>query len=203
MRSTAALSAVAVTLASAAGAAAQSPGCDQAGWERVIAAHVDRYPLLGVEDAYKLLHQGVFGTGHAAPTLAAARLLLEHELRALDPGKGASEPVAEAISPAGMVRVHLRPYLAAGGDPEPLLVAFVETAGLVAGGADELRCAAEVVERTVGDRWPMGVWRAFMDRMVEAGLPATHHSEAFVSAYGPAYRVVSADLLRIDGPSGR
>ena len=204
MRVAAALLAAAATLAAAAPAAAQSAACDRAGWGEVVAAHLGRYPLLGVEDAYKLLHQGVFGTEHAAPDLASARLMLERELRALDRRPGVSEPLAEAISPAGrVVRVHLRPYLAAGGDPEALLVGFVETAGLVRGGVDELRCAAGVVERIAGDRWPTSAWSAYVDRMVAAGLPAVHHSEAFAAAYEPAYRVVSADLLRIGGPSGR
>ena len=201
MRAATALLALAGTLVAAGPAAAQPVPCDRAGWRTVVAAHFDRYPLLGVEDAYKLLHQGVFGTEHAAPDLASARLMLKQELQAMDSGPDAAEPLAEPISPAGaVVRVHLRPYVAAGGDPEALLVAFVETAGLARGGLDELRCAARVVEEEAGDRWPAGAWRAFVDRMVEAGLPARHHSEAFMAAYRPAYRVVSAHLFGLGRP---
>jgi len=178
------------------GLAAQSAACDEEGWEAVVAEHLSRYPLLGVEDAYKLLHQGVFGSEHAVPDLASASAMLEEELQGLSAGEGEDEPLLEAIAPRGrVVRVHLRPYLAAGGDTEALLVAFLETAATVRGDAEELLCAAAVVERVTSERWSAGIWRSFVARMAGAGLPMMHHSEPFEAVYRPAYRVVAGDLV--------
>jgi hypothetical protein len=195
---------LAAALLTPSGAAAQAPACDRAGWEDVAAAHLARYPLLGVEDAYKLLHQGVFGTEHAAPDLASASAMLQDELRTLDVERNEPAPPVEAIAPEGrVVRVHLRPYVAAGGDPDALVVAFLQTAVTVRGQVDELRCAADVVEHLAGSRWSAGVWRGFIDRMLAAGLPAMHHSEPFEAVYRPAYRVVSSELLPTLEPPSR
>jgi hypothetical protein len=176
--------------------AAQSAACDPVGWGEVVGAHFARYPHLGVEDAYKLLHQGVFGSEHAVPDLASARAMLDEEVQALVDAETGGEPLVTAIAPAGrIVRIHLRPYLAAGGDTEALLLAFIETAETVRGGREELVCAAAVVERLVGGRWAEGAWDSFLERMLAAGLPMVHHSEPFEAAYRPAYRVVAGDLV--------
>jgi len=186
------------------GLAAQAVACDEEGWEAVVTDHFARYPLLGVEDVYKLLHQGVFGSEHAVPDLASAGAMLDEEIQTLATREGADEPLLEAIAPGGrVVRVHLRPYLAAGGDPEALLVAFLETAAAVRGDADELLCAAEVVERVTGGIWSAGVWHAFVARMLTAGLPMMHHSEPFEAVHRPAYRVVAGDLVPVLGLPGR
>jgi hypothetical protein len=185
------------------GLAAQST-CDRDGWAEVISVHLTRYPLLGVEDAYKLLHQGVFGAEHAAPDLASAGAMLEEELRALGQAADVPAPLAESIAPGGRVaRVHLRPYRAAGGDPEALLVAFVQTAATVRGGIEELRCAVEVVEEAAAGRWAPGVWRDFVGRMIAEGLPAIRHSGPYEAVYRPAYRVVAGDLLPGPAAVGR
>ncbi|HUF75330.1 MAG TPA: hypothetical protein VMM35_03590 [Longimicrobiales bacterium] len=185
-------------------AAAQVPPCDEAGWEAVLSAHFEGHRLLAVEDVYKLLHQGVFGSEHAAPDVASASAMLEQEIATLGRTDGGAEPLVEPIAPDGrVVRVHLRPYLAMGGDPERLLVAFLETAASVRGSTDELRCAAEVVDRLAAGRWSAGEWRAFLDRMIAARLPAIHHSEPFEGEYQPAYRVVAGDLLPLLGMPGR
>lgn len=175
---------------------AQSPSCDRAGWETLLSAHAERYPLMTAEDMSKLIHQGVFGSEHAAPDEASARAGLEDELAALGDVAGANEVPVEPIAPGGaVVRVHLRSFIAAGGDVDALLRAFLGTARAVRGSVADLRCAAGVVPEVDPVRWPPDEWRAFVERWIESGLPAVHHSAAFTSAYAPAYRVVAGSLV--------
>src|SRR5262245_30942035 len=86
----------------------------------LILAHMRRYPELEMLDVYKLLHQAVFGPGHAIPSQKAAREWLEREFGLLHPDK--ARILLESVHPTGeIVRLHLRPYLAAKGNPGKLL----------------------------------------------------------------------------------
>lgn len=137
------------------------------------------------------------GAEHAVPDVAAAQDWLERELSQL--GAGPQEPVVDTISPDGhMARLHLRPYVAAGGDPSALLTAFVRT-------ANEHRGTREQLQRY----WSYAVRLAAMGGLpfnqtdllifwadVEAkGFPVVHHSAGYRAAYKPAYRVIRREFL--------
>lgn len=174
---------------------AQAVPCDRAGWRAVLAEHAARYPLMAFDDTYKLIHQGVFGSEHAAPDEASARAWLVDEVATIAGTPGAGEATFESIAPgAEVVRVHLRPYLAAGGDAEALLGAFLETAGAIHGSVDEFRCAAVAATDVDPVRWPVAAWSAFVEDRIGEGLPALHHAGPFTEAYAPAYRVVTGEL---------
>jgi len=112
----------------------------------LLADHLTRYPKMEARDVYKLLFQAVLGAEHAVRDEAAARDWLYREQREM--GGGPSEPVLDPLSPDGrLVRVHLRPYLAAGGDPEALLRAFVRTANEWRGAPETLRTYGRAAAR--------------------------------------------------------
>ena len=104
---------------------------------RVLLQHSGRYPLWQVEDLYKLLHQVALGSEHAVRDEAGVREWMRREL--LEMGAGPDEPEVDPISHDGrIVRVHLRPYVANGKDPEHLLQAFIRTANGFKGSIDTL-----------------------------------------------------------------
>jgi hypothetical protein len=106
----------------------------------LLRSHLTRYPLFTLKDLYKLLHQGVLGSEHAVTSEPAAREWLEREIAGLGPGP--EEPLIDVIACDGRIaRVHLRPFLAGGGDPEVLLRAFVHTANEHRRSGRELRAA--------------------------------------------------------------
>lgn len=206
----------------AAGVAAQEAECDAEAWREVVVRHATRYPALGMQDLYKLLHQGVFGSGHAVDDVAGARAWLKEELRALRPeeprrgGDGVGggrlpdaspnglasarvetpEPLVEPVSPGGrIVRVHLGPFLSRGGDPEVLLEAFVATANRPMGSRESFMCAASAAGAAGVGSWSRAEWERFVAERENVGLPAIGHSPAFEAAYRPSYRVIAADLL--------
>jgi hypothetical protein len=171
-------------------------------WASLLRDHLARYPLAAAEDAYKFVHQSVFGPAHAILSRDDARRYLDEELAALPPGP-AAEPMLDLLSddPA-LVRVNLRPFVAEGGDRERLLDAFVATASRVHGDPTIMRerlGAAVAVLRELGRAKAADGLAELAADMARNGYPAAHHSEAYRVAYRPAYRVVLRPLLEAGG----
>jgi len=147
------------------------------GFAAIALRHLARYPAMQLEDVYKLAHQACLGGEHAVPDRAQAESWLEREL--VQVGDGPQDPTIDPISADGrIVRVHLRPFLAAGGDATDLLDAFVRTANEFRGSAERLRSSWATVEALA----------------VDGSLP---FSRADAEAFGhrPAYRVVARAFL--------
>jgi len=166
--------------------------------QQLLSAHLARYPAMQLEDIYKLLHQAALGPGHAVDNPAAARKRLDEEIAGL--GEAPAELLQDVISPDGRLgRVHLRAYLAAGGKPDALHRAFVETANSYPASHEKLvkfcGCLGDLAA-TGGIPFKQQEVVAYFDKISRNGFPAIHHSEAFRNAYQPAYRVVAIDLLK-------
>ena len=165
---------------------------------QLLSAHLERYPLMQLDDIYKLLHQAALGPGHAVDNPDAARKRLDQELAAL--GEAPDELLQDVISPDGRLgRVHLRPYLASGADPDALHRAFVETANSYPASPDKLAkfcgCLGDLAAAG-GIPFAREEVLAYFEKISRDGYPAVHHSEAFRHAYHPAYRVIAVDLLQ-------
>ena len=172
----------------------------------LIHTHIERYAEFDLLDVYKLLHQAVFGPGHAIPNQKAAREWLEREssLLTID----AVQPLVEVVHPANeIVRLHLRPYLAAKGNLGKLLDAFVQSAKLVSGSTDTM-AQWWAIFNSMTEKYP-DIQKHFDPRTVALigrtraaeQWPASHHSPRFDRAYKPAYRVLTwsiADSLLQD-----
>ena len=96
-------------------------------FETILREHFARYPSMQIQDVYKLIHQAALGSEHAISRSESARKWMERELAEM--GEGSDEPAVDPISEDGqIVRVHLGPFVAQGGNPETLLDAFIRTA---------------------------------------------------------------------------
>ncbi len=152
-------------------------------------------PEAGVEDAYKWLFQAARGGEHAAPSEAAARRWLEAEWATLgSPLPG--EPLVVPLRPDGaVVRLSLRPFKTAGGDPEALLQAFLSSArgfepdpGLFVAA---WRAFGRGLPRGGADGKDAGTFEELDRASEKAGWPARHHSPGYADARKPAYRVLT------------
>lgn len=153
----------------------------------VLDSHIARYPLMQIQDVYKLAYQAALGSEHAVTDPEAVRRWLERELADLGPGP--VEPLSETISPDGqLVRVHLRPYVQLGYQAEVLANAFLATAQEYSGQVSSLE---EYWRISVSqDHFPAVDMENFIQQMKVSQYPAVHHSSAYRQAYHPAYRVV-------------
>jgi hypothetical protein len=164
---------------------------------QLLGHHLKRYPLMQLDDVYKLLHQAALGPGHAVEDVAAARKRFDAEIQSL--GSGPEEPIADAISPDGrLARIHLRPYIEAGHDLAALFEAFVQTAQNYPASRDKLAkfCGC------LGDLAGAGGIPFAQARVVEhfeaiarRQFPVVSHTATYRETYKPAYRVVSLDYL--------
>ena len=154
----------------------------------ILIDHLKRYPLMQAQDVYKLIHQAACGPAHAVTHRDVAREWLENELETLsDPWP---EALIDPISPDGeLVRVHLAPFKASRGDPLTLLDAFIRTSQEVHPDDERLErylaASLESVPELAG----------LLASLKSQGFPALHHSDAYRTAYRPAYRVVLKKYL--------
>lgn len=166
---------------------------------QILADHFRRYPRLQIVDLYKLLHQASMGSEHAVSDQAGVRAWLERELATMGPGP--EDPLIEPISPGGeVVRVHLRPYMEAGHDPQLLLAAFLRTAQEFRGSTARLQSYWAVAEEmAAAGRVPLPPERLaeFLPPIAHQGFPAVHHSTVYAKLYRPAYRVVARAFLAL------
>ncbi len=175
----------------------------------LIHTHIQRYPEMEILDVYKLLHQAVFGPGHALTTKKSAqgaREWIERECEILQPHAG--DPLVEQIHPdRAVVRVHLRPYLTAKGKLDKLADGLIESSRIIIGDEQTMAAWWAIFEAMIGEAdAPLG--QRFDARLVALEgktrandhWPASHHSPRFEYLYRPAYRVlaypVAEQLLR-------
>ncbi len=139
-------------------------------------------------DLYKLVYQGAMGSSHFFLSEAAALENLRKEMRALKP-HGEENLIENIPTTAGMVRVHLRPWLAEGLNPEILIRSFVRTGREFTGKTEDI----ELLWQASGES------DYFIRKMAKKGYPSVHHSETYRKLYHPAYRVVQASILKEEG----
>ena len=123
---------------------------EEEGFRRILALQWKRYPLMEVQDIYKLIHQASMGSEHAVQDLDATRAFLKREVSEL--ADGPDEPIEDIISTDGrMARINLRPYLASNASLEKLFDAFVRTANEFEGNISRLRRYCSYAERFTGE----------------------------------------------------
>jgi hypothetical protein len=148
-------------------------------------------------DGYKLLHQATMGSEHAVSDRGAAARWMEREWSEM--AEGPEEPLVDTLgAPARFARVHLRPWRRAGGSPDVLVDAFVQTAGRAQPDPGALSCALDQmagVAGQVGSRWDAATVKSLIREQRTAGYPAVHHSAQYEASVRPAYRLVDVGLV--------
>lgn len=170
---------------------------------RLLVSHANRYPQMGIQDAYKLLYQGSMGSEHLLDSVEEFEgdLLAEWENLEGDD----RIPIWENIRPDGqIVRFYLAPYKARGGQTSQLLTMCYWSSTLFEGNLDDLKTSWETLVRICHEKR----WNKFSpDEIAEFDhwlkkyqFPPVHHTEAYRKAYHPSYRLLQRKFLSILAP---
>ncbi len=157
--------------------------------EDVLLQHFALYPNMEPQDAVKLIYQQEFGPEHLIRDPARALTMIRQEMNGLTPQAG--EPLYEAIG-NGLCRLNLRPCKERGIPAEDIARLFTETAAGVQGDKKRFRLALRILQKLAeADETPFDPVELdlFLARYPDS-CPAMHHSEAYRTAYAPAYRIV-------------
>lgn len=161
--------------------------------KKFLLAHCARYPEARPQDLRKALHQSTFGCGHLVSDPSAAAEWIRQEAAETQPRR----ETEMLDGPWG--RVHLG-ILGDGLTAETLAAAFARSAAMPQEDTPALEARLAVMQTlaeagalpfSAADiRAEVAVWRA-------AGFPACRHSEAYRTAYHPAYRVLHRSYIRL------
>jgi hypothetical protein len=154
--------------------------------------HLRNYPCLEISDLYKLCYQAAMGNAHIGVQRADIMAGLNAELSQVE--ADADQPLSEEISPSGqVVRINLRPFKAKCYDANTLAEAvwlsaryFKPSVKLLRSYWQELETAA----RTAAIPFTYEKLAAYFAENEKEGFPAVHHSDAYMTLYRPAYRVI-------------
>ena len=161
----------------------------------ILTAHFERYPLMGPQDAVKLIYQRVFGPGHLITDPEKAAAFIRAEMAECC---GADGPLYESIG-GGLCRLNLGPCKARGIPAEDICALLTEAAGGTPGDKKDFRKAAEEL-RAMADagETPFGAdeLEIFLAQYDFGACPPVRHSAAYREAYRPAYRIVIRKKLK-------
>lgn len=161
---------------------------------QLVTHFLERYPLARAADVYRLLHDGAC-VGEGETDAAAVRQHLEQLAGDAAPGGELVEP---AVPDGTIVRVHLGPFVAAGGSLEQLAEAVATTEREASPRRDlmfTLWGGFVHMNRRHEFRLDRQELEHFEMRIASANYPRVDHSETFEEAYRPRYAVVRADLV--------
>ncbi|PWB51592.1 MAG: hypothetical protein C3F13_14250 [Anaerolineales bacterium] len=171
---------------------------DTLGILEILDQHLGWYPLMELQDAYKLIYQAVLGPEHliGSPEEFSRYLELEYASLQADAAQHLFEPIR---ADGSLFRLNLRAYKARELGLAGLVTPLMMTAQFIQGTQSELRltwgsftqlCLQGYVRHFEPEEVELLDWQ-----LIEQDFPALHHSEAYRRLYQPAYRLVSAGLI--------
>lgn len=163
----------------------------------ILLSHISRYPDMEPTDAVKLLYQNEFGGGHLirdeGQCLGYLRSEYAHTLQSPD------IPLAEDIG-NGMVRIHLGGLDAHNYSVDQLGDDFIRSARNQTGSLHSFLRKLELLRQLAKEGllpFSSDALERYLSDYEKAGYPMVSHSEAYRSAYSPAYRVIRREHLSV------
>jgi hypothetical protein len=160
--------------------------------------HLGWYPLLEVQDVYKLLYQGVMGSEHLMPSIEEYSSSLASEYGSIQPD--ATRQLFEPVRADGkLFRINLGPLKTRGIGLAGLISPLIHTTQVVRGTKNELENTwntfIELCLQGYVVCFDLEEVERFTGQVEQLGYPAVHHSERYTRAYQPSYRLVAAQFV--------
>ena len=163
----------------------------------ILLAHASRYPAMEPTDAVKLLYQNEFGGGHLIRDEVQCLAYLRAEY-ARTP-QNADTSLAEDIG-GSMVRNHLSALDAHSYSVDQLGADFIRSAQNQTGALPSFLGKLALLRLMARDDllpFSSDALESYLADYEKAGYPMVSHSEAYRSAYSPAYRVIRREDLSV------
>lgn len=159
--------------------------------EAILRQHSARYPAMTPADAVKLLYQAAFGPGHLVEHGAALQRI-RAELETVP----ADAPLLIEEIGGGFARIYLSHDL----PPEVLAWLFTVSADDTGKNKDAFELSLLLLKRLTEEGifpFTAAELEDYLTRYRAQGMPPVSHSEAYRTAYHPAYRVVRLSYARL------
>ena len=165
--------------------------------QHIIQDQLHRHSGFKVDDLYKLMYQATCGGEHFLTNKSKARKNLIEEWESMERiPKG--ETLLEIIDPRGeIMRVNLRVYKKIGGTVQKIFEYFIRSVEAFKKDQDRLvRYWEAIMEMAKKETIPFsrGILEDFYIDVGRKGFPAIHHSESYLDANRPSYRLVLKGL---------
>ena len=167
---------------------------------KVVISHLNRYPLMEVQDVYTLIYQGAMGAAYFTADADGFEERLLQEFAKTAPDK--TMTLWETIRPDGeLVRVHLNALKARGGTAQALSTLSLWTNSIFVGDKEDLIDGWETFQRLCADKrlskYSEEEISTFTGWVEENDYPSTRHTQTFREAYDPHYRLIRREFLRL------
>ena len=162
--------------------------------EPIFLRHFARYPKMQPQDGVKLAYQSAFGGGHLLSEPEAARSRLREEAQGLTPEPGIQ--LLEELG-GGYHRLHLNSSECNAISLDTVFFLFQESAARFSGSRPGFEDAIATLKAlTASGKAPFSseALGAYLAEYEAAGRPQPRHSQAYRTAYQPAYRVIASGL---------
>ena len=151
---------------------------------QLLQEHISRHPKLEVQDGVKFLYQSFLGPGHLIYDPSVLRRRLNEEWSSIEGDPDA--PLYESLG-NGLCRLHLNACKGKLLSSNTLLRLFCSTAETVSPQNEAFLRSLSLLSLLPQ---PKETIEAYIREYRAQGYPSVSHSEAYRSAYHPAYRVV-------------
>lgn len=164
---------------------------------QIIHDQIRRHPGFQIEDLYTLLYQSTCGAKHYIENRHHCERMLKEEWK--DLGKLLKgEPLLEMIDPKGeILRVNLRVYKKIGGNRSRIYHLLIDSMSEFKESKEQLVQYWEIVlDMAVRNEFQFSLpaLNKFWSHVKKNNFPVCHHSESYVDANRPAYRIVLKSL---------
>ena len=170
---------------------------EEAYLHHIIQDQLRRHQGFQVDDLYKMIYQTTYGGEHFLHDKTKARKMLQEEWENTERiPKG--ESLLEIIDPRGeIMRVNLRIFKKVGGTVRQIFDLFVRSAREFEEDRERLVQYWETI-MNMAERgeipFSKDILEDFYIEMGRKGFPVIHHSESYIDANRPAYRIVLKKL---------
>lgn len=166
--------------------------------KNIILEHVNRYPLIEIQDIAKLIYQSEFGGGHMISDSQMSLKRIQEEYNSLSE-EALCVPSDVEIIGNGLLRIYLS-CMKHGISADVLNEMFVYSAnnkkGTVAGLEEKIALVISMCQDG-SLSYPTDKAIEFFKAWENDGYPAISHSETYRQNYHPAYRVIEDNFAKL------